>query len=101
MDQIPGIANRVVFRRTSTNQAEVDGFYAMLGFPNGAATGFLLASHKEKIGIKRVSEIAILNHPFPYPFGMERWEYKMNMLFTIELVVNLTENTPEPEPTLR
>lgn len=73
----------------------------MLGTPNGAATGFLLATHKEKIGFKRVSEIAVWNHPVASPLGLDRQYFKFNMLFTFEVVANPTESTPDPEPTLR
>ena len=59
---IPGIASRQVFRRTSTNQAEVDGFYAMLGTPNGASTGFLVATH--------IRESLVSNGSQVLPFGI-------------------------------
>ncbi|KAG4422957.1 hypothetical protein IFR04_003869 [Cadophora malorum] len=93
---IPGIASRQVFRRTSTNQAEVDGFYAMLGTPNGASTGFLLATHKGKLGIKRVASIAVWNHPLS-DVDLNSWRdgWKLNMLFTLEPVANPTTGNPQ------
>ncbi|KAH7419225.1 hypothetical protein BKA64DRAFT_699260 [Cadophora sp. MPI-SDFR-AT-0126] len=93
---IPGVANREVFSRTSTDQAEVDGFYAILGTPNGASTGFLVATHKEKLGIKRVASITVWNHPLSN-VDLNSWRdaWKLNMLFTLETVPNPTTGNPQ------
>ncbi len=68
----------------------------MLGTPNGASTGFLLATHKGKLGIKRVASIAVWNHPLS-DVDLNSWRdgWKLNMLFTLEPVANPTTGNPQ------
>jgi ABC-type cobalamin transport system ATPase subunit len=50
-------------RGTATDAAEADMFYAILGTPNGAGSGFLLATHKTELGVKRFKSVTVWNHP--------------------------------------
>ncbi|OTA98602.1 hypothetical protein M426DRAFT_107628 [Hypoxylon sp. CI-4A] len=95
-DLLPGIRDRVTFNRNSEDPAEANAFYALLGTPNGASTGYLLASHKGKIGIKRVGSISVWNHPFGgLSLYTDRRDLKINMLFSFERVTNPTTGEPE------
>ncbi|KAI6087377.1 hypothetical protein F4821DRAFT_236336 [Hypoxylon rubiginosum] len=95
-DKFPGVRDRVTFSRNSEDPAEANAFYALLGTPNGASTGYLLASHKGKIGIKRVGSISVWNHPFGgLSLFTDRRDLKINMLFTFEGVTNPTTGEPE------
>ncbi|RYP24602.1 hypothetical protein DL765_000428 [Monosporascus sp. GIB2] len=85
----PGFANRQTFSRSSQNQNEVDGFYALLGTPNGAGSAFLLATHKGKLGVKRITSAQVWNHGLSnVPLTGWRDPWKLNMMFAIENVAN-------------
>lgn len=94
LNQIPNFANRKVFSRTSENENDVDGFYAILGSPNGSGGAFLLATHKEAMGIKRFSSVAVWNHPFASPMSIGDINLKLMLAFEIENVQNPTTDNP-------
>jgi hypothetical protein len=87
--EVPNFANRKVFSRTATDAAEADGFYAILGTPNGAGSGFLLATHKTELGVKRFKSVTVWNHPVAAPFGVGSF-LKLMLSFEIEDVAQPT-----------
>lgn len=63
---------------------------------NGASTGYLLDTHKGKIGVKRVESIAVWNHPLSnLDFNNGRKDLKLNMLFKFETVANPITGNPQ------
>ncbi|KAF7524409.1 hypothetical protein G7054_g11416 [Neopestalotiopsis clavispora] len=88
--QVPNFAGRKVFSRTATDENEANGFYAILGTPNGAGGAFLLATHKGKLGVKRFSSVTVWNHPVAAPLGLDRDNFKLMLSFEIEDVPNPT-----------
>lgn len=87
--QVPNFATRRVFSRTSDNEAEVNGFYAILGTPNGVGGGFLLATHKARLGVKRFASVTVWNYPGAFSFGLGE-DAKLMLSFEIETVAQPT-----------
>lgn len=87
--QVPNFATRRVFSRTSDNEAEVNGFYAILGTPNGAGGGFLLATHKARLGVKRFASVTVWNYPGAFSFALGQ-DAKLMLSFEIETVAQPT-----------
>ncbi|KAI5922254.1 hypothetical protein F4810DRAFT_289123 [Camillea tinctor] len=94
--EVPTFANRRTFDRESQEPDEerraneINGFYAILGTPNGSGGAFLLATHKDKLGVKRFRSVTLWTSPVAWPIGSGTSLLKLVLMFEVESV---------PEPT--